>query len=535
MGAMWMRVKAHRAAYTLSILATLAVGILIGTVINQGVKGKEGQKGDVAQLSMPSPQQMSNTFSQIAKQLEPSVVNINTESTIKNVHRRRGGQGGGDDDDSGSMEDFFNRFFGGPGGQGAGPGGPGGQGGPVGPDGGAIRERSLGSGVVVDPKGYILTNRHVVEKADRIRVRFQDDPPGVQHDAKVIGTDQETDLAVIKVEVEHSLPLAKMGNSDSIQVGDWVLAIGSPFGQAGTVTAGIVSAKGRDIVPGRQFQTFIQTDAAINPGNSGGPLVNLNGEVIGINTAILSETNAYAGIGFALPSKTVIEVYNQLTGPEHKVSRGSIGIMFDAVENPAIARVYGAGSGVTVSSVVAGSPADQAGLKVGDTITTVDGKKVSKGSELVADIASRKPGSKVALGFLRNGKAQDTTVTIADRAKLFAQRLGEDQGNEDENAPKPSKFGVTVRKVTPDMADRLDIASGKGVIVQDVKPGSFAEDVNLARGDIILEVNKQPVNSEEDFARIESSLKSGQDVVFLVRQRGSSRQDGTIFLAGTLP
>jgi serine protease Do len=209
--------------------------------------------------------------------------------------------------------------------------------------------------------------------------------------------------------------------------------------------------------------------------------------------------------------------------------------MFDAVENPAIARVYGAGSGVTVSSVVAGSPADQAGLKVGDTITTVDGKKVSKGSELVADIASRKPGSKVALGFLRNGKTQETSVTIADRAKLFAQRLGEDQGNEDENAPKPSKFGVTVRKVTPDMADRLDIPSGKGVIVQDVKPGSFAEDINLARGDIILEVNKQPVNSEDDFAKIESTLKSGQDVVFLVRQRGSSRQDGTIFLAGTLP
>jgi len=172
---------------------------------------------------------------------------------------------------------------------------------------------------------------------------------------------------------------------------------------------------------------------------------------------------------------------------------------------------------------------------VGDTITTVDGKKVSKGSELVSDIAARKPGSKVALGFLRNGKPQEATVTIADRSKLFAQRLGEDQGNEDESAPKPSKFGVTVRKVTPDMADRLDIPSGKGVIVQDVKPGSFAEDVNLARGDIILEVNKQPINSEDDFAKIESNMKSGQDVVFLVRQRGSSRQDGTIFLAGTLP
>jgi len=520
MGAMWMRMRAHRWATTLSILATLALGILIGTVISYGVKGKEGQKGDATPLTLPSPQQLSNTFSQIAKQLEPSVVNINTESTIKNTRRRRN-QNPDDEDGGGGMDDFFNHFFGGPG--------------QVGPDQGPIRERSLGSGVIVDTKGFIITNRHVVEKADRIRVRFQDDPPGVQHDAKVIGTDQETDLAVIKVDVDRVLPAAKLGNSDSMQVGDWVLAVGSPFGLSETVTAGIVSAKGRDIVPGRQFQTFIQTDAAINPGNSGGPLVNMSGEVIGINTAILSETNAYAGVGFALPSKTVVDVYNQLTGPEHKVSRGSIGIMFDAVENPAIARVYGSGSGVTISSVVAGSPADQAGLKVGDTITSVDGKKVSKGNELVADIASRKSGSKVTLGFLRNGKTQEASVTIADRAKLFAARLGDDQDNEDDNTPKQSKFGITVRKVTPEMADRLDMPAGRGVIVQDVKPNSFAEDVNLGRGDIILEINKQPVNSEEEFSKIESSLKSGQDVVFLVRQRGSSRQDGTIFVAGTLP
>jgi len=520
--AMWVRMKAHGWAYTLSILATLSVGILIGSVISFGVKGKEGQKSDAAPLTLPAPTQLSNAFSQIAKQMEPSVVNINTESTIKNM-RRRGGGGGQDDDGGGGMDDFFNHFFGGPGG------------GQFGQGEGPIRERSLGSGVIVDSKGFIITNRHVVEKADRIRVRFQDDAPGVQHEAKVVGTDQETDLAVIKVEVDRQLPAAKLGNSDSMQVGDWVLAVGSPFGLSETVTAGIISAKGRDIVPGRQFQTFIQTDAAINPGNSGGPLVNMNGEVIGINTAILSETNAYAGVGFALPSKTVVDVYNQLTGPDHRVSRGSIGIMFDAVENPAITRVYGSGSGVTISSVVAGSPADQAGLKVGDTITTVDGKKVSKGSELVGDIASRKPGSKVSLGFLCNGKSQDASVTIADRAKLFASRLGDDQENDDSSSPKQSKFGVTVRKITPEMADRLDIAAGKGVIVQDVKAGSFAEDINLARGDVILEVNKQPVNSEDDLARIESNLKSCQDVVFLVRQRGSSRQDGTIFLAGTLP
>jgi serine protease Do len=527
--AIWVRLKTHRWIYSLSIATTLALGILIGTVVSYGVKGKEAQKGsDATPLSVPEPQKLSNAFASIAKQLGPSVVNINTESTIKNVHKRRSQNP--DDDDSGgdngngNMDDFFKHFFGGPGGQQS----------PFGND-GPIRERSLGSGVIVDSKGYIVTNRHVVEKADRIRVRLQDDPPGVQHDAKVIGEDSETDLAVIKIDLDRPVPAAKMGNSDGMEVGDWVLAIGSPFGQVGTVTAGIVSAKGRDIVPNRQFQTFIQTDAAINPGNSGGPLVNMNAEVIGINTAILSETNAYAGVGFSLPSNTVVQVYNQLIGPEHRVARGSIGIMFDQVENPAITRVYGAGSGVTVSSVVAGSPADQAGLKVGDTITTVDGHKVTKGAELVAEIASRKPGQKVQLGFLRNGKAQETTVTVADRAKLFASRLSEDDSGGDDNAPKQSKFGLTVRKLTPEMADRLDMPAGKGVIVQDVKPGSFAEDINLGRGDVILEVNKQPVNSEEDFARMESSLKSGQDVVFLVRPRGSTRQDGTIFMAGTLP
>src|SRR5499433_610805 len=195
-----------------------------------------------------------------------------------------------------------------------------------------------------------------------------------------------------------------------MQVGDWVLAVGSPFGLQETVTAGIVSAKGRNIVPNRQFQSFIQTDAAINPGNSGGPLVNMDGEVIGINTAILTDTNAYAGVGFAMPSNTIANVYNQLIGPEHRVARGSIGIMFNAQENPAIARVYGVNSGVTVSNVVAGSPADQAGLKVGDTITTVDGKGVKNGDELVAEIASRKPGSKVNLGFTRNNNKQEAAV-----------------------------------------------------------------------------------------------------------------------------
>ena len=514
----WARLKANRLAYTLTILITLALGILIGTVISKGVKGQEKKSSDATPLTIPSPQKLSNEFAQISKQLEPTVVNINTESTIKNPHRRHGGGNPDQPDEQNPFDDFFDKFFGGQ------------------PGNGPIREHSLGSGVIVDAKGYIVTNRHVVEKADRIRVKLMDDPPGVLHDAKVIGSDQETDLAVIKIESEKPLPTAKLGNSDSMEVGDWVLAVGSPFGLSETVTAGIVSAKGRNIVPNRQFQSFIQTDAAINPGNSGGPLVNMSGEVIGINTAILTDTNAYAGVGFAMPSNTVVNVYNQLIAPEHRVARGSIGIMFNAQENPAISRVYGAGSGgVTVSDVTAGSPAERSGIKVGDTIVSVDGKPVKNGDDLVSDIASRKPGSKVTLGFVRNGKKQEATVTVADRAKLFAARLGEDEENGEEETPKESKLGLTVGAVTSEMADRLDIPAGKGVIVKDIKPSSFADDVGLTRGDVILEINKQPVNSEDDFTRISSSLKSGQDVVFLVRQRGAGRQDGTIFLAGTLP
>ncbi len=513
---------------TFAVLATLAIGILIGTLVSYGVKGKTNESADAKPLAIPAPTQLSSTFSTIAKQIEPSVVNINTESTIK-MRGHRHGMPPDQGDDQDPFQDFFDHFFGNPG-QGGGPGdtGPGGT-----DNSGGIRERSLGSGVIVDPKGYILTNRHVVEKADRIRVKLMDDPPGVSYDAKVIGTDDETDLAVIKIDAKRELPAAKLGNSDSLNVGDWVLAVGSPFGLEETVTAGIVSAKGRNIVPRQQFQNFIQTDAAINPGNSGGPLVNMGGDVIGINTAIFTQSYGYQGVGFAMPSNTCIKVYNDLIGPQHRVTRGSIGVEFNAVPMPALERVYGVKSGVTIANVRPGTPADQAGLRTGDTITAIDGKEIKTGDELVNDIAGRKPGSTVVLTYVRNGKKDEAKVTIADRAKLFGAETAENDNNANPPAPEANKLGATVHDLTPEMAERLDVPP-KGVIVQEVKPGSFAEDVGLSRGDIVLEVNRKPVNSSDDFRKATADLKSGQDVVFLVRE-GRGRNSGTIFLAGTLP
>lgn len=529
--AFWARLKAHRPSSTLLILITLAVGILIGTVISYGVKAaqqKVSASSDATPLSVPEPRQLSNQFAQIAKTLEPSVVNINTESVAENPRRRMrrapGGQGQQTPEDS-PFQDFFDRFFGG-------------QQAPFNgaPDGEMPRERSLGSGVIVDSKGYIITNRHVVENATRVRVSLMDEPDGSPgHDAQVIGTDEETDLAVIKISVDRPLPAAKMGNSDSLQVGDWVMAIGSPFGLQETVTAGIVSAKGRNIVPQRQFQSFIQTDAAINPGNSGGPLVNMNGEIVGINTAILTEGSGYQGVGFAMPSNEVVRVYNALIGPEHKVLRGSIGVRFNASESPAVKRMYGIHSGVVVSDVTENGPAAQAGLKTGDAITAIDGKPVKTGDELVSQISSIRPGTRASITYLRDGQEQKTTITIADRSKLFGSQLGlaSEPGNE-EAKPEPSRLGVTVQGITPEMATRLDVPAGKGVIVQEVKPGSFAEDVGLNRGDVVLQVNRQPVNSPADFSRILGGLKKGQDVVFLVRQ-GRGRNAGTLFLSGTIP
>jgi serine protease Do len=538
------RLRTSRLASTFTILGTLSAGILIGSVAVHGVRGNETQtdSSDAKPLTIPNPVTLSTTFTQIAKDVGPAVVNINTETLPQeDTHsRRRTPHGvtptpppGGGDDDNGdqdqgqgpdqNFQDFFNRFFGGQG-----------QGGM--PDQGDQVRESLGSGFIVDPRGYIITNNHVVEKADKIFVKLSTDPEGFQgRPGKVIGVDKDTDLAVVKITTTEPLPTVKMGNSDGGQVGDWVIAIGSPFALTQTVTAGIVSAKNRTIEKGAagQFQHFIQTDAAINPGNSGGPLVNMADQVIGVNTAILTQSAGYEGIGFAMPSNTVIGVYNDLIGPEHKVIRGSIGVQFQASLNPAVQRVYGFKTGVLVNQVTPKGPADQAGLKAGDIITTVDGKPIKDGDALVTDIAARKPGSSVHLGYVRGGQTSTATLTIADRAKLYAAQPSSQNGqNGPESAPNASegKLGITVEAVPGALASK----GIHGVLVTQVKPGSFADESQLAPGLVITEINRQPVTSIEQFQSLVSALKSGQDVGFRVVDSRNPTAGGT-YLGGTLP
>ena len=545
MKSLYERLRARRLASTFVVLATVSAAIVAGSFAAHGVRGQETQNSstDATPLHVIDSPVPPNEFEKIAKQVGPAVVNINTQTLPKHSTNNRrfphraqpnqqnpGGDDGDDDDQQqqgqgpDNFQDFFNRFFGG---QMPDQGDDG--------SGGQVRE-SLGSGFIVDPKGYIVTNYHVIDKADKIYVKLATDPDtqDLGRPARVIGTDKATDLAVIKIDTSSALPTVKLGNSDETKVGDWVEAIGSPFALSQTVTAGIISAKNRTIEPGApgQFQHFIQTDAAINPGNSGGPLLNMNGDVIGVNTAIYTQSAGYQGIGFAMPANTVADVYNDLISPSHKVVRGSIGIQFRQGLSSAVNRVYGFKNGVLVQEIQPGGPADKAGLKAGDIITAIDGRTVKDGDDLVNDIASRRPGSTVRLGYIRDGKQGDTTVTIGDRDKVFAD-LGNPQAAPDQEQKGDAgeeKLGIAVREVSPQTAGKLHT---QGVIIQSVRTGSFADLQGLQPGLVITRINKQPTGTKDQFDAVVSKLKTGDDVVFEVMDPRSP-QSGINYIGGTL-
>jgi serine protease Do len=508
------------------IMVTLGLGIMIGSVVSHGVRAARSSLValDAKPLPPPSPAELSNSFAQIADTLEPAVVNINTESTVRIAHRRFHAP-----EDS-PFGDFFDKFF-------ESPGAPMGD----------LKQQSLGSGVILSPNGYILTNYHVVTQSgeekpvDRISVSLHGDD-GSKYPAKIIGSDKWTDLAIVKIEAEKPLPAAPLGDSDAMRVGDWVLAIGSPFGLDSTVTAGIVSAKGRDIEGGvqGQFKRFIQTDAAINPGNSGGPLVNMAGQVVGINTAIATQRGSYDGVGFAIPSNTARKVYNALI-TSGSVQRGAIGVQFYSQNNPALLRSFGTDHGIVINVVEAGSPAERAGLKRGDVILSVEGKPIKRADELVAIVSDSEIGKKLRLEYLRDGKRLTTDVEVGDRNKIIAelQEKPEKHAEETPGAGSSGVLGVTVKALSHEQAqelvDQLHLDRSQGIVVLEVQPGGFASDLGVQHGDVVLSINHHTVGSVEDFNRLQSSLKSGEDVLLLIARVSGPHTYTTVFLADRLP
>ena len=430
-------------------------------------------------------------FVVLSKKMKPLVVNISTTQVSEARGPHEFGNPFGEDD---PFNEFWRRFFGGPI--------------PRGPQ----RQRSLGSGFIIDRDGSILTNNHVVENAQKIMVRLADDQ---EYEAKVIGRDSKTDIAVIKIESKKNLPAASFGDSDRLEVGEWVVAIGNPFGLDSTVTSGIVSAKGRHIGQG-PYDNFIQTDASINPGNSGGPLINLRGEVIGINTAIFSRTGGNIGIGFAIPINLVKELLPQLRG-KGKVTRGYLGVLIQKV-TPEIAESLGMdrARGALVANVSKEGPADKAGVKVGDVIVEFDGTEVKDSSDLPLIVARTPVEKKVKLKVLRDKREVSLNAAVGE---LRDEEVVA-------SVPEKGELGLTVQKLTPQIAESLGLDKTEGVVVTAVEGGSAAEEGGIRRGDVIVEINRKPVRSVEDYKKAVAGTRKGKGVLFLVR-----RGDSTLFLA----
>jgi serine protease Do len=508
------------------LLLTLSIGIVIGTLVNTGAHAARGQAvaPDATPLHVPNAVQIGNEFTRLAKKLEPAVVNITAEYTPKEASSGKDPSGNGDD----ALEPFRRFFHGGPQGDGDSER--------------AFKHEQSGSGFIVDRNGYIITNDHVVDKMDRIRVKLHTED--TEYRARLVGFDRETDLAVIKIDPKTPLDPVTIGNSDAIQVGDWAVAIGSPFGLEASVTAGIVSATGREIPSAQQFQRFIQTDAAINPGNSGGPLLDIRGEVIGVNTMIATETGRNSGIGFALPINMAVHVYNDIirTG---RVTRGSIGITWSKGDKPDLLKALGADHGVLVADVQDGGPAQKAGIKPDDIILSMDGKAIKDGDDLVTRVADTPVGTVATFDVDRGGKRINFKVTVLDRTEVFKNRP-EIAGMEEEEPEQPkgevpsqAKFGIKIRTLSDSERASLGLGDKHGVVVTSVDADSFAEDIGIQEKDIIVSINRESVASVEDVRRIQTRLHAGDAVAFRIMRAFGANPDHTprwnsFFAAGTL-
>ena len=474
-----------------------ALVALISLVVGLGISGSlDWLSPSRARIGESAPEGRTGNalpdFVALAKRMKPVVVNISTTQVSESRGQQEFGSPFGDDD---PFNDFWRRFFGGPM-----------------PRGGPQRQRSLGSGFIIDADGSILTNNHVVENAQKIVVKLSDDQ---EYEAKVVGRDAKTDIAIIKINAKAALTAASLGDSDNLDVGEWVVAIGNPFGLDSTVTSGIVSAKGRHIGQG-PYDNFIQTDASINPGNSGGPLINLRGEVIGINTAIFSRTGGNMGIGFAIPINLAKEVLPQLRG-KGKVTRGYLGVLIQKV-TPEIAESLGMdrGYGALVANVSKDGPADKAGVKVGDVIVEFDGKEVKDSGDLPIIVARTAVDKKIRMKVLRDKKEVMLNVAVGE---LKDEEVVA-------SVPEKGELGMTVQKLTPQLAENLGLDKTDGVVVTAVEPGSAADEAGVRRGDVIVEVDRKPVRGVEEYRNAIAGSRKGRGVLFLVR-----RGESTLFLA----
>ncbi len=428
--------------------------------------------------------QVPRSFVDLVKEEKPAVVNISTTQVIKREgfrHPQLPQQRSPFEDFFG--DEFFRRFFG-----------------DVPPQ--EFKSKSLGSGFIIDKEGFILTNNHVIENATEIKVKLSNEK---EFDAKIIGRDPKTDIALIKVDAKKDLPVVHVGNSDQLQIGEWVVAIGNPFGLEQTVTAGIVSAKGRVIGAG-PYDNFIQTDASINPGNSGGPLFNTRGEVIGINTAIISTGQ---GIGFAIPINVALDILPQLK-EKGRVTRGWLGVMVQHI-TPDIAESLSLDSkeGALVAEVVTGGPAQKAGLKRGDVILEFDGKKVGKMRDLPSIVAATPVGKKVDVRVLSEGKEKTVRVKIEELEEEKVASLAQEEAGD---------FGMKVQELTPELAEYFNLEDTQGVVVVELERGGPASEAGIQRGDLVLEVNQKPIRSIEDYRSAVAMKKAGQPSLFWVKR-----------------
>jgi serine protease Do len=471
-------------------ISILLVGFLLGGITFYVLTRINAQHRYLPYTGTPTvPRQILETgraFSEIVNAVSPSVVNI---STTKVVRR-----------DTGPIFedpffDFLSPFhdFGMP---------------------KKWKERSLGSGVIVSSDGYIITNNHVVEKSEEIKVTLLDKR---MLKGRLIGADPKTDIAIIKIDA-NNLPVLSWGDTDKLQVGEFVLAIGSPYGLSNTVTMGIISAVGRANVGIADYEDFIQTDAAINPGNSGGPLVNIKGELIGINTAIFSRTGGYQGIGFAVPSNMVRLVMDQLI-QKGKVTRGWIGVTIQEL-TPELAQEFGLkkSKGALVSDVVKDSPAARSGIIRGDILVEFNGKEVKDVSSLRNMVAQSKAGSEITLKILRTGKEFTVKVSIIELPREVAEVLPE---RLPDDADARVLTGLTVMNLTKEIVRQLGFNKDeKGVVVIKVDPGSPADEAEIKKGDIIKEINKKEIDNLEDFNRITNNIKRNESLLLFVNRSG---------------